>query len=343
MKPAPATASRYANLGNMELVAQQFVRGVRGLRSQRAFARRLGYRGNPLTDWEHGRRYPTAEEALRAAALANIDVLQAFASFTPQIPLAKDRRGFQVAGWLNTLCQATSIRELAERSGLSRNALGRWLTGARKPRLPDFLRLVDAATARVTDLVALLVPIAKVPALAARYTAEQAARSVAFEEPWSEAVLRVLETEEYRGLPVHRNGYIAERLGITQQDEARVLQRLELAQVIARRDTRYAEHRPLNVDTRGGTRALHALKMHWAQVAAGRALAPRSGDLFAYSVVSVSRADYTRIHELLRKAYREVRSIVAASEPTDCVALLNLHWVGYNGEPELESDAEAAR
>jgi transcriptional regulator with XRE-family HTH domain len=319
----------------MELVAQQFVRAVRGPRSQQAFARRLGYRANPLTDWEHGRRYPTAHEALRAAALANIDVQRAFARFTPQIPLLKDRQGFQLASWLSALCHASSIRELSERSGLSRHALGRWLSGARKPRLPEFFQLVDAATARLTDLIAALVPIANLPALAQRYASEQAARTVAFEEPWSEAVLRVLETEAYRAQASHRDGYIAARLGLTPEEERRILQRLEAAQVISRVDRRYAERQPLNVDTRGGKRALYAVKVHWAEVAARRASEPRVGDLFAYSMLSVSGADYERIHELLRNAYREVRSIVAASQPAERVALINVQLVGWNDEQVL--------
>ncbi len=81
--------------------------------------------------------------------------------------------------------------------------------------------------------------------------------------------------------------------------------------MISRVDSRYAERQPPNVDMRGGKRALYALKVHWAEVAARRAAEPRVGDLFAYSMLSVSRADYARIHELLRDAYREVRSIVA--------------------------------
>jgi len=319
----------------MELVAQQFVRAVRGSRSQQAFARRLGYRANPLTDWEHGRRYPTAQEALRAAALANIDVVAAFARFTPQVPLEKTRTGFELASWMAALCHTSSIRELSERSGLSRHALGRWLTGARKPRLPEFFLLVDAATARLTDLVAGLVPIAQVPALAERHSAEQAARTIAFEEPWSEAVLRVLETADYKALAEHVDGYIAGRLGLTLAQEQLILQRLEAAHVVSRTAAGFAERQALNVDTRGGKRALHALKAHWADVAARRAVKPLQRDLFAYSMLSVSRADYDRIHELLRGVYREVRSIVAASQPAECVALLNLHLLGWNGEPEL--------
>src|SRR5262245_2710233 len=95
--------------GQMELVAQQFLRALRGKRSQAAFARRLGYRGNPMTDWEHGRRYPTAHEALRAAARIKIPVVRALARFAPWAELGSDQRGFAVGAWLRAVAGGTSI------------------------------------------------------------------------------------------------------------------------------------------------------------------------------------------------------------------------------------------
>jgi hypothetical protein len=321
----------------MELVAQQFLRALRGTRSQQAFARRLGYRGNPMTDWEHGRRYPTAREALRAAARVKIDVRGAFARFTPEASLGIEHDGFAIGAWLRAISTPASISELSSKSGLSRFAIGRWLAGQRQPRLPDFFTLVDVATGRLPDLVAELVPIAQVPALAQRHAAAVAARHIAFDDPWSEAVLRVLETSEYARLRVHRAGFIAERLGITLEQEARSLALLQAAEVIARRGNRYADIRPLSVDTRGGRKALRAVKQHWARVAAERAGDPLRGDVFAYNLLSVSRPDLERIAELLHATFREIRTVVAASEPAECVALLNLHLVGWNGEPRLSA------
>src|SRR5688572_32772090 len=47
--------------GNIELATRQFLRALRGRRSQRAFAKRLGYRANPITDWEHRSEEHTSE------------------------------------------------------------------------------------------------------------------------------------------------------------------------------------------------------------------------------------------------------------------------------------------
>ena len=317
----------------MEHAAQQFMRALRGKRSQQALARRLGYRGNPLTDWEHGRRYPTAREALRAASVLKVDVAAALARFAPGVVPELGEAGPSLGPWLTQLGGEATITELAQRSGLSRFAISRWLAGRRHPRLPDFFRLVDAMTGRLPDLVAELVAIDEVPALAARFAAADAARRIAFEEPWTEAVLRVLESESQRARHAHRPGVIARRLGIPLETELRALARLEAAQLIGWDGVRYGDLRPITVDTRGGRKALHALRKHWALVAAERAGEPLASDLFGYNLFSVSAADYERIRELLRAAFREIRSIVAASEPPEQIGLLNLQLMRWN-EPD---------
>ena len=48
----------------------------------------------------------------------------------------------------------------------------------------------------------------------------------------------------------------------------------------------------------------------------------------------LSRDDYLRVRELLRRAFREVRSIVAASEPTERVALLNLQFISLMADED---------
>src|SRR4051812_45760158 len=175
----------------MEQVASQFLRALRGRRSQAQLARRLGYRGNPITDWERGERFPTAQETLRAAELLGVDVLAAFSRFAPAAPLGRQHA---LGAWLSALRGEASLSELAERSGTSRFSVGRWLHDKAKPRLPDFFRLLDAITHRLPQWAAELVPIADVPLLKPRYDAALAAKHLAFDLPWTEAILRLLET-----------------------------------------------------------------------------------------------------------------------------------------------------
>jgi transcriptional regulator with XRE-family HTH domain len=58
------------------------------------------------------------------------------------MPLGKAPH-YQIARWLNELSGSLSVSELVVRSGISRYAIARWLQGKTRPRLHDFLRLVE--------------------------------------------------------------------------------------------------------------------------------------------------------------------------------------------------------
>ena len=314
----------------MERVASEFLRAVRGKRSQLAFARRLGYRGNPITDWERGARFPTAAEALRAAARANIDVRAAFQRFAPEVPLEVDGQELALDRWLLELRGAASVNEVAARCGCSRYSVSRWFRGLAKPRLPDFLRLIDAISGRLPYWVAAFVAIEQVPSLAGRFRSAEAARLLAFELPWTEAVLRLLETRAYRELTEHQEGWIAKILHIEPDEERRCLQALSDAGAIARVGRHYAVRGRTTVDTHGGSEALHRLKRHWCNVASARLSTPAESELFAYNVVSVSKADLLAIREKLSMTFRDIRSIVAASEPEQVAAVINLQLIAFD-------------
>jgi len=310
----------------MEVAASQFLRAVRGARSQVAFARRLGYRANPITDWENGRRYPTAAEALRACGRVGIDVQAAFARFHAA---PAPGPGETLAAWLDSVRGSLSVGELAERCDRSRFAVGRWLRGQAEPRLPDFFRLVDAVTGRLPDLVAELTSIEAVPALRARYRTAEAARRLAFEQPWTEAVLRLLETTAFAERQGDAACWIAARLGIESCEVERALDALEAAHVIERRGVRYRVAGNLTVDTLADPEAAREHMARWSRVAFDHFLEQGATNLFAYNLVSLSAADLQRVRELLRAAYREVRAVVAASEPVETAALLNLQLVEF--------------
>lgn len=317
-----------AKSGNYEEAAAQFLRALRGRFAQGPWARRLGYRANPITDWENGRRFPTAEEALRVARVAGVDVTAAFTLFHRAAPPRWRKQRFALASWLDEVRGDTSLVDLAERVGLSRFAVGRWCRGQAKPRLPDFLRLVDAMTDRVPDLVAALVAIDQVPIWKARHQAAEAARRAAYDAPWSEAVLRVLTSESYQRLGRHRSGFIAEFLGIRREEELRTLSLLRRAGVVTEQRGRYVVSEPTAVDTHGDRERVTALLEHWSDVARRQIPERRTRqDYFAYNVCSLSAADYNRVRQVLVRAFRELRSVVAASEPEERVLLVNLQLV----------------
>ena len=96
---------------------------------------------------------------------------------------------------------------------------------------------------------------------------------------------------------------------------------------IVQRDGARYRTRPLSVDISGDPSALRQLRHHWSHVAGARALEPRQGDWLAYNVLSCNEQDLARIRELLSATFREVRAIVASSEPSEAAALVNMQLI----------------
>jgi len=305
----------------------EFCRALRGQRSQVAWSRRLGYRSNVAYSWEKGRRWPTAAEALRAAERNGTDLERAFESFF----------GRAVPGWVRSLNLTTnaavsallsevkgaaSIASLAEQSGLSRFAISRWLSGKTEPRLPDFFQLFEVSSTRLVDLLSVLVTPEMMPTVAEINRRAELRREGARRMPWTQAILRVLELQEYRAMPAHQPGWVAKRLGIDVAIEAEAFAFLtESAQVIWT-GTHYVPG-TIAVDTRGSPAIGRALKAHWSAEAIQRIQRGASGQ-FSYLVFSVSQADFDRIRDLHLRYFNSLRGIIAASEPSDCVAVANV-------------------
>ncbi len=314
-------------------ISREFLRALRGRRSQAAFSRRLGYRTNVAYVWESGRAAPTAATALRAASRVGVDVRQALATFYRRTPAWLEHEAADspsvVAKLLDDLRGRTSLVELAARSGKSRFAIARWLSGAAEPRLPDFLLMLETTSLRVLDFLASFVDPATLPSTAQAWRELEATRQAAYAAPWTQAVLRALELTAYRELERHRPGWLAARIGISRSEEARCLELLARTGQIQRKRGRWEPRQVLAVDTRRDAEAERGVKAWWGEVALERLRDGEPG-LFSHNVFAVSAADLSRINDLYRATFRQVRSIIAESEPSERVVLLNLQLVALD-------------
>jgi hypothetical protein len=310
-----------------EMAASELVRALRGRRSQTAFSKRLGYRSNVVSAWEAGRAFPSASDFFSVVKRSGRRLSDVLATFhrLPADASAHDlttARG--VAAFLNDLRGRTAVLDLARSAERSRFAVARWLKGDAEPRLPDFLRLVQSASLRLLDFLACFVDPAALPSLASAWRNLENARRAAFELPWSQAVLRTVELSEYQKLRRHRPGFIAERLQISQEEERRCVELLLETGQLRREGGRLRLGASLTVDTRGDRQRSQRVKAFWTGVALERLQAGAEGT-FSYNLFSVSREDFMKIQELFRGYFRELRRIVAASEPAECIVLSNVH------------------
>jgi hypothetical protein len=306
-------------------VAAEWLRFIRGKRSQRGFSKRLGYSSNIAYRWESRVCFPTAAETFALIERSEANSRQALEAFfgSPRGALPSrlaTRSG--IAQLLQELRGKTSLVELARRSGYSRFSIARWLSGASEPRLPEFLGMVEACSFRCLDFLSHFVALERLPSVAEQWHALQAARKAAYDVPWSHAVLRALELTDYTRLGKHRPGWLARRLGISREEEERCLKTLAAARQIRRGDGLWVADHTQTIDTRADPARGRKLKAEWLKVALSRLESGVSG-VFGYNLMAVSRADLKRLRERHIAYFREMQALVADSTPSECVVLFN--------------------
>lgn len=315
---------------NFDRIASELLRAIRGKRSQLAFSRRLGYRSNIAARWEAGRCWPTAAGTLSALQRTGLDVracLRAF--FRIDRPWLTDldpctREG--VAALLGDLRGNVSIVEVAHTAGFSRFSVARWLHGDAQPKLPEFLQLIEALSLRLLDFVGVFTDPSKLPSLNEAWARHNAARDAAFERPWSHAVLRALELEDYRQRSQHQSSYLAQRLGIPAREVDRCLAVLDRAGQIARRGALWSPTDEGAIDLRSDTERLRNLKAFWLDVARQR-LQDGVDGVFGFNVFACSQADLVALRELYLAYFHQMRSRIGQSTPSECVALFSTQLV----------------
>ena len=310
-----------------EQLAKEFLRSLRGRRSQVAWSRRLGYRSNVAYSWEKGRRWPTAAEAFRAVQRNGTDLQVALASFfgrgcpgwVQEVDLCSP---LAVGRLLDEMRGSTSIVELSRRTGISRYAISRWLGAKTEPKLPDFFLLFESASTRLIDLVSVLGDPADIPTLAEQARLADLRRQGAHRLPWTQGVLRAIELAVYRQLEAHEPGWIGRMLGVDMETEARCLSFLLESDQVSWDGTHY-RGRTVAVDTRARPEIGRRLKSHWSQEAVRRIEGDAPGQ-FSYVVFSSSKADFERIRDLHLRYFNSLRGLISESSPNEVVGVANV-------------------
>jgi hypothetical protein len=195
--------------------------------------------------------------------------------------------------------------------------------------------LIEASTLRGLDFIAAFVDPTGLPSLERAWRELEALRRAAHDLPWTQAVLRAIELQDYRALPAHVPGWIAERLGVDPSVEARAFALLASSGQIERTDGRYRVREVRALDTRRDRASTTALRRFWLDVARER-LALAAPGIYSFNVCAVSRADLARLEALHEDYFRQMRAIVASSEPVQEVALVSTQLLSLRAPPAAD-------
>lgn len=319
---------------DFERLSRELVRALRGKRSQWALNRRLGCTSNVTHAWETGARFPGASDFLQLLQLSGREPARVLEEFGISLKRSASRqRSALVGAWLQEMRRDNSHTELARAIRCNRNTVRRWLDGESEPRLPQLLAFIEATTHRVLDFVALCVDPKRLPSVSAAFDDLQEQRRLAYDEPWSHAVLRALELFDYHALPRHETAFVSRKIGLSHAETERFLHALARSHQVQRRRGKWRVRRVLAIDTQQDPAANARLKRQWANVALERLgdgkLPPDS--LYSYNLFAISEEGLARIREAHLDYYARLRAIVAECDRPTRVVLANIQLVPLGG------------
>lgn len=327
-----------------ERLASEVIRALRGDRSQLAFSRRLGRASNVVYAWESGRSFPTAAETLRAASLRGHDLPTIFERFCAERDLRLDLEGRDlsdpsaVAALLSALKGTLTVSALARRVGAQRSQVSRWLSGDSEPRLPDFLRVLDASARAAGSFLACFVPLQELPSLEAQRARRDAIRAF-LEHPAVYAVIVALGLETYRRLSRHQPGWLAERLGVHLATEKLALSLLRDAGAIRWDGRRWLIADDFSLDARDAPEVIDAARKHFSRMSAERMESPRPGR-FNYVLLTTTEAGIAEVERMQSEHFERLRAFAAAQRDADKVVVVNLHTFEVGPEDGAAWDDE---
>ena len=204
---------------DFEAISADFVRELRGSQSQRTLSRRLGYRSNVVYQWEAGRRFPNM--------LQVFDMLRLLKPSGPGLGEIEHIHDLdELAEYLNTFAPNRGPTEVGRMIERSRHAVSRWFRGESQPRLPEFLEFVEETRRKSLDWLSRFVDPASLPSAAKTWDRKERVRALGSTMPMSMAVINAVDLLDYKELPKHREGWIADRLGIDVNSEKSIVEAL---------------------------------------------------------------------------------------------------------------------
>jgi hypothetical protein len=148
----------------------------------------------------------------------------------------------------------------------------------------------------------------------------QRAKQVAYDSPWSHAVLHALELEELSRPRGGGLGALVNRLGIPEAEIVAALNALQEAGQVRRHRNSWRIIKQQTVNTAQDPQRAQMLKAFWFQVATDRVRTHAPG-FFGYTLFAISEQDLRRLREVQLEYIRQMQAIIAESAPGERVGL----------------------
>ena len=320
-------------------VAQEIVKAVRGKRSQAFVNKRLGLSFNQVAKWETGRKRILWTDFIAICQICHCDLTK------PLSEVLKFNGDISDFGSLvHRLVGNARMSEVSMHCGSSRFTIGRWYGGKICPDLCAILSLIDSFQSLLSEFVAALVPIEKVPCLLQEYRRREKQKRLIYTYPEIGGVLRALELKKYIAMPKHETGFIAAQLGLSKKREKFLLRKMEDVGLIEYEEKKYRV-KTKRLDLKGDFEGVQRVKSFWSKkglkvLETFPANVPQDDKAFAFRLFSISATAKKQLFTKLHEFYDSVKLIITKDdEVPESILVLNVHLFTPSASPDRKSSS----
>jgi len=305
-------------------IQTDLLKALRGRLSQSHFSKKLGFHSNKIHRWETGQTVLSWSDFCDLCHALKLPLVEAC-----RISFCYDGPVTDTKALLALLLGERKLSELAEQMKVSRSLISRWRSGKVEPSFIQMIQIIHMGFSSLPEFIARLMPIEKAPSLLAELAREREEKELHYRYPWIAALLLLIRTVEYDRLPAHQEGFLSKKLGITLEEERRLVEKLLSIGAIHKekgREIYEPSARSLNVS--GDEEGNRRIREYWTDrclKTIKKGLPTRDRNSWGYMVLNTSPKTYGQIRERYIAFYQDIHNIIQSStEPSEDVYLLNI-------------------
>lgn len=306
---------------NYAPLRRELLRSIRGQKSQNFINRKLNFHYNQVYRWESGYTSISWTNFLKFASACKVDVDLALKKI-----ILYSNKSDRYDLLVRHLVGDTSIKTISKLLGKSRFTVGRWLNKQSEPSLDDILSLIHLQALVLGEFLEAMVPLDQLSTLGPDLKLPLIQKKLFYSDPRIAAVIRCFELKDYLALRVHKEGFIANKLGISIASEIELLKKLTNTKVIRKTNGKYIVQL-VRIDTRGDFIGNTNIKKYWTQAAYNylqQLNEPSTEAIFGYHVFSASAQVCAEIKKEMLDFQARIKALIGTDrEPAENLLVLN--------------------
>ncbi len=290
---------------------------IRGDKTQQQVNKKLGFDFNQVSRWETQQKRILWPEFVRYCELSNINITQSLKRVFTYHDKPEDYKTL-----VRHLSADKKMSVMSNKTKISRYIIRRWMNNTYPPTLEEMFQVMEVYQSTLINFIDDLVGVEHVKAFSRKQKAYVAEKNFIYKYPYFAAVALCLELKQYKRLKAHQKGFIAKRIGISQEEEEEVFKNAVKLGLLEFRKKKYYKppENKRHLNTKGNFFGSKCIKGYWLNKSIQKLEKmnePKKEDYFSYFLFNTNETTYNLVLDEYIKFFKKIIDLVVQdNKPT---------------------------